>query len=1372
MFLHKLLDPEDERRRRVRRARIVRRNRIKREVAQGQPVRTRRVPKAGDFALSLDSEDGFDEYGESKTPFRPTFGGNSDDSTREGQAVNPIRAAPQQSPSPTKSLLSATRTGSKSSASQSPAPNAAAPSSDASSPGNVQPKAISTHIRAKWREVFQQVVFQRHEEILAKDPNRKWRQERFGLLLFAKGEYTRASDHLNKAVSLGATSSLCWRRLAESYYHMWEDGGEWEVLWACRAAYEQALNHVEVASSPLALFAYARVLELLGSYTGALTICASILQTFPKFEQLRDVKLRFVLLQRHQLFSSSPTDPTADFAKLAILTKCIGYTQELLLDKAITEGPRHINVLYLHTRLNEMLADVSTASTSQTSGHPQKSKLVHVSVDVLFQELYKLAMQNSEVAPPPGVKWKSWKARSETYTAFAEYFRALGESVLASDALSRSLELLEALPPESDSSKKLTNLWRGITEDQRRRRIAVYVVLARNYYQCNQMEKATRSMEAVFDLDPLHAEARASLVEWFPAKWQYRLELEDASQVQIARVLRGIWGRKVALARRREAQRSVEQQYRENPYHLGCRRRILRLLRGKYASLFAAQDLAARSLQRGARRYLYYARMRWKVEGQREKILRELISKHQTRKYRYNRQVRTQLAALLPNEYETCFFREDCSALRIQRCFRGKRTRSEFRRLRDARRQLLRHRNDAAEIIQRFSRRYCSSKATSAPPVDELLFRAQRKLARAKERLALMLQRLYRRWKGAEPQTHSSLFHAFQAEAIEQRQILLEQTSALKIQRLWRRYTAGIALGGRVSSQAQILLVEQFFTAQRRQTFLEVDLDHAARIIQAVYRGKLMRRFLRMLRGRVIAPPCASPIATLITKCEANHQKGVETMAELYSIDNLAEKRALFDHPVLVLRGPRAAPRPTSPSTDESFSLQHVVSAIQYSAVLKTLICASGDFKGERISTILQALQTRRTLRVLALGGISTVVSNISTNQEPDACTAKNQSIQLESTEWSVGATDERDTDTSPSSPLSRRLLSLPSPPSSPSPHQKRQLSAMQILSKALCTSNFLLEELYLERNTLLERPQEGEILASIMADYFFARYGRLHTLVVAHMRFSDANGALLGAALATNTVLQKMDLHGNLLSDGAAIAIANDGLAHNKSLRYLNLAENTIGSAGGKALFRCLGSHNRTLETLILRNNHLMSDVMPSLIEAWLVNAVIESVDLAGNLIDDRYLAEIQAAAAERREVTPSKDNQELRLLIARKRFGIRDTRSPISRRGIGIFATPLSSPVKGGSRKKKTKNAPLSPKKWLSVNAPKIISPIAYPTTTNRQANEVYPSTKASVENVYAPPRPRKLLKATHSSPARLVSPSKLPALPVPVGKKRQAW
>ncbi|KAG2916371.1 hypothetical protein PC116_g7914 [Phytophthora cactorum] len=946
------------------------------------------------------SEAETEEWNGPKSPFRPSFGGNSDDSAQQRQTVNPIRVVPQQLK---KSLFS----------SESSAPRSSDIEASLSEPLlSDSQKSISSHIKAKWQEVYQQIVFKRHEEILAKDPNRKWRQERFGLLLFAKREYARASEHLSKAISLGATSSLCWRRLAESYHHMWEDGGEWEILWACRAAYEQALTHVAVACSPLALLAYAKVLESLGSFTGALTICASILQTFPNFDQLREVKLRFVLLQRYQLFSSS-TDPAT---KRPVLTKCIGYTQELLLDKVITEGPRYINVMYLHTRLSEMLDELSAHSLAIP-----KTKLVHVNVDILFQELYKLATKTSEVAPPAGIKWKAWKSRSETYTAFAEYFRAQGESVLASDALSRSLELLE----ESDSSQKPANRWRGLTEEQRYKRAQLYVVLARNYYQCNQMEKAIRSMEAVFDLDPLHAEARASLVEWFPTKWKYRLELEDASQVQIARVLRGIWGRKIALTRRREAKRIAEQRYRENPYHLGCRRLVLRLLRDKYGSLFAAQEMAARCIQRRAHRYLHYARKRWKIEDQRDKTLHNLKSKYQTRKYRYNRQVRSQLAVLLPNEYEYRFFREDCAALRIQRCFRGYRT---------------------------------------------------------------------------------------------------------------------------------------------------------------------------------------------------------------------------------------------------------------------------------------------------------------------------------------------------------RKLIVLSSPPSSPAPHHKRQLSPMQLLSKALCTSNFLLEELYLERNELLRKPQEGAIVAEIVADYFFARYGHLHTLVIAHMHFSDASGALLGAALAINSVLENLDLHGNLLCDGAAVAIANDGLAHNKTLRYLNLAENRIGSSGGKALFRCLSSHNRSLQTLILRNNYLMNDVVSVLIGTWQVNAAIESVELAGNLISDRFVAEIESAAMERLEVSQSTDNHQLRLLLARKRFGIRDSRSVISRKVIGIFSTPFTSPGKSRDCNKTKKSAPLSPKKWLSANTPKIISPIAFPTSTNRQANEVLSTATFPLDKVYAfPVRPRKLMKGVPLSPARL---SKLPALSAPLEKKRLAW
>ncbi|KAK1946213.1 Leucine-rich repeat-containing protein 34 [Phytophthora citrophthora] len=1289
MFLQKLLDPEDERRRRVRRARIVRRNRIKREVAQGLPVRKPRIPRVDGNGLNADSEVDTEQWNEPKSPFRPTFGGNSDDFDVQHQEVKTTRAA-----------------WSTPIARQPAASKVTIPSSSGS-PESIS-RSVTPHIKAKWQDVYQQVVFKRHEEILAKDPNRKWRQERFGLLLFAKREYVRASEHLSKAINLGANSGLCWRRLAESYYQIWEDGGDWETLWACRAAYEQALTHVEVACNPLPLFTYARVLEFLGSYTGALTICASILQTFPKFEQLRDVKLRFVHLQRYQLFSTA-TDPAM---KLAILSKCIEFTQGLLLDKAITEGPLYINVLYLHTRLNEMMGELST---------PGQSKMTHVSVDLLFQELYKLAMKSTDVTPPPGVKWKVWKSSSETYTTFAEYFRAQGENVLASDALSRSLELLEELPLDSNSSQKTLDPW-SLTKEQRNKRIALYLVLARNYYQCNQMEKAIRSMEAVIDLDPLHAEARASLVEWFPQKWQYRLELEDASQVQIARVLRGICGREIALSRRREVQRLAEQRYRENPYHIGSRRQVLRWLRDKYAALFAAQDMAARRIQRRAQRYLYYARMRWKIEAQRDKTVRDLKAKHQTRKYRYNLQVRSQLATLLPKEYERLFFRQDCAALTIQRCFRGARTRKVFRRLRDTQRREIQCQHDSAQQIQRFFSRYCRPQANSTEVVDDLLFRAQQQLSRVKARLAKMLQRLYRRWKNTETRKQSALLYTFQAEAAEQRRIAVENASAIKIQRLWRRYTAGNTMDAR-ASQAQLFFVENLHSAHRRQTSMEVDLNLAARKIQAAYRGKLMRRFFRLLQDRVPAPLCPSPIATLINKCELSHKEGTETMAVLHSIDNLDEKRSLFSHPVLVFRGDRTSSRPNSPSTDESFSLQHVISAIQYSPVLKSLICASGDFKGDRLLTILQTLQMRRTLRVLALGEISTIEKS-----------SGNPDVAMDTTsQWSVPS-------------LGLRLLSLPSPPSSPVPHQKRHLSPMQLLAKALCTSNFLLEELYLESNDLLRTPQEGATLAGIVADYFFARYGHLHTLVIAHMRFSDTNGALLGNALAMNTVLLKLDLHGNSLRDGAAIAIANDGLAHNSTLRYLNLAENAIGSVGAKALFKCLGTTNRSLQTLILRNNRLMNDVIPILTETWQVNAVIENVELAGNLINERLIVEIQSAASERRDITSGKENGELRLLLARKRFGIRDTRIPRGRKGINFFSSPISSPGKTRG-KKQQKIAPLSPKKWISVNTPQLTSPIAFPTTGNQ---------KGAVENAYSRVRYRKLLKGAPHSPLRL---AKLP-------------
>lgn len=106
---------------------------------------------------------------------------------------------------------------------------------------------------------------------------------------------------------------------------------------------------------------------------------------------------------------------------------------------------------------------------------------------------------------------------------------------------------------------------------------------------------------------------------------RYRLELDDASQVQIARVIRGIWGRNRGLRRRQEVVKALETKYRENPYHPLHRRNVLRVLKAKYAPLFMAQDISARRIQARTRRFLYYARIRWSLENQRTKFLQQLV---------------------------------------------------------------------------------------------------------------------------------------------------------------------------------------------------------------------------------------------------------------------------------------------------------------------------------------------------------------------------------------------------------------------------------------------------------------------------------------------------------------------------------------------------------------------------------------------------------------------------------------------------------------------------------------------------------------------------------------------------------------------------
>lgn len=174
------------------------------------------------------------------------------------------------------------------------------------------------------------------------------------------------------------------------------------------------------------------------------------------------------------------------------------------------QNDRLLNVLYIHARLHEMLAD----ATTPLGGGASTAQQLRQKADQSFMELHRAAFAFKSLSLSLTKQaWRSWKDRSETYVALADHFQAQQEAVLAADALARALELVEST---TSSSKSVVEP----TEEQRQAKLSLYLVLARNYYQCNQMERAIRSMEAIFEMNNYHEEARTSLAEWFPAKWK------------------------------------------------------------------------------------------------------------------------------------------------------------------------------------------------------------------------------------------------------------------------------------------------------------------------------------------------------------------------------------------------------------------------------------------------------------------------------------------------------------------------------------------------------------------------------------------------------------------------------------------------------------------------------------------------------------------------------------------------------------------------------------------------------------------------------------------------------------------------------------
>lgn len=517
--------------------------------------------------------------------------------------------------------------------------------------------------------------------------------------------------------------------------------------------------------------------------------------------------------------------------------------------------------------------------------------------------------------------------------------------------------------------------------------------------------------------------------------------------------------------------------------------------------------------------------------------------------------------------------------------------------------------------------------------------------------------------------------------SILSREYQLRDACALRIQRSWRTYVRKRYNVGNYSKRNSIAnLVECVrpgtgSTSARRS--IAANRDQAARKIQGQYRRRTIRESLSKLR-RIPAPPSPSAIQTLLATIDSNHSRGIEPRARLTAIHSLEDRRALFENPVVVFQGARKLfvsdeDRPEVERDDidqASVSARHVANAIQFSTVLRCLVCISGIFSGARIVSIMKAVATGNQFRVLALGAVDVETQSVISND--------------------------------------------------------KYIGAIQTLSRAVRTANFLLEELFFEDNRLLSDSREGSALAEMVGDFFFARYGHLRTLVAARVGLSDANAELLASALSINAVLRHLDLNGNRLSDSTAVSYATKGLPFNSTLKYLNLADNVIGSSGAAALFQCLESSNQTLETLVLTNNNVQNDAVEALRAAWQSNAVLERVDLAGNLVHTDHLRELSSASDERRAVAPS--SAELRLFLARKRFTQNTPLSP-SRSVLGSSTANKGSERLGKRRAKEV--VALSPHRWLAAQQreQKPPSPIRSPVAAykwQKQQQEQSPASK----------------------------------------------
>ncbi|OQR90321.1 hypothetical protein THRCLA_09374, partial [Thraustotheca clavata] len=319
------------------------------------------------------------------------------------------------------------------------------------------------------------------------------------------------------------------------------------------------------------------------------------------------------------------------------------------------------------------------------------------------------------------------------------------------------------------------------------------------------------------------------------------------------------WGRDRAKKQKTYVISQAIIDHATSPYtNLRARKLLIKYCAEKYAPRFAAEELSVRVIQKSCRHWVVKLRSFYSHKANCEKRLHAL--EHKLSLNSYDRLVRNELSAL-SSMYKALFQTQIDSTLLIQRIFRGSITRSQFHILlveKRAKDKEIAKEHGAARVIQRRFR-FIRSNA---------ILRMRQILRLRKERLAINLQRLYRR-------KHSLMVQFLQRRATDRAdavQYQLHRRHCIKIQTWWRRQCA-LWNSDEPMNEAQFLL-ERLLGGHEALMKEEQDFDFYARKIQALYRGRKDRINLKGLKRRLVPPP-PSIVATLIETYEAKKAMGI-----------------------------------------------------------------------------------------------------------------------------------------------------------------------------------------------------------------------------------------------------------------------------------------------------------------------------------------------------------------------------------------------------------------------------------------------------------------------------------------------------------------